>query len=113
MPSRTCPCTELPAVVSGHLVRLAANPHPTYPTSNYSPTPPAMAEPIETYHPVDSLANTARTTLQTGAVGATIAGVMSALQKQNIGATGIITRFGGVIALYGMDAIARRLSGPV
>jgi hypothetical protein len=54
-----------------------------------------------TFHPRDALANTASTALQTTAVGAVFAGVQNTLRKQNVGAMGILTRSGGIIALYG------------
>jgi hypothetical protein len=54
-----------------------------------------------TFLPRDALSNTASTTLQTTAVGAIVAGVQNTLRKQNVGAMGIITRSGGIIALYG------------
>ncbi|KAF2278385.1 uncharacterized protein EI97DRAFT_465694 [Westerdykella ornata] len=59
-----------------------------------------MAKPPEHFHPHDTLANTARTTLQTGIGGAFMAGAENALRKQNVGAMGIITRSGGIIALF-------------
>jgi hypothetical protein len=54
-----------------------------------------------TFQPRDTLANTGSTTLQLTAVGAVIAGVQNTLRKQNVGAMGILTRSGGVIALFG------------
>ena len=39
--------------------------------------------------------------LQTTAVGTILAGVQNTLRKQNVGAMGIITRSGGIIALFG------------
>ncbi|KAF2130142.1 hypothetical protein P153DRAFT_366609 [Dothidotthia symphoricarpi CBS 119687] len=59
-----------------------------------------MADEHATYHPQDALANTGSTVLQLTAVGAVIAGVQNTLRKQNVGAMGIITRSGGIIALY-------------
>ncbi|PSN62553.1 hypothetical protein BS50DRAFT_531868 [Corynespora cassiicola Philippines] len=59
-----------------------------------------MAGDSETYHPRDALANTASTTLQTTAVGAIFAGIQNTLRKQNVGMTGIISRSGGIIAVY-------------
>ncbi|KAF1843759.1 uncharacterized protein K460DRAFT_342272 [Cucurbitaria berberidis CBS 394.84] len=59
-----------------------------------------MADQQATYHPRDTLSNTANTTLQTTAFGAIIAGAQNTLRKQNVGAMGIITRSGGIIALY-------------
>lgn len=74
-----------------------------YRASKSTPTPnsPAMADQHVTFHPRDALANTANTTLQTTAVGAVVAGVQNTLRKQNVGAMGILTRSGGIIALYG------------
>lgn len=68
-----------------------------------TPTPnlPVMADQYVTFHPRDALSNTANTTLQTTAAGAIIAGVQNTLRKQNVGAMGILTRSGGIIALYG------------
>lgn len=60
-----------------------------------------MADEHATFHPRDALANTMSTTLQTTAAGAVIAGVQNTLRKQNVGAMGILTRSGGIIALYG------------
>ena len=60
-----------------------------------------MADQQPTFHPRDTLANTGSTALQTTAVGAVIAGVQNTLRKQNVGAMGILTRSGGIIALYG------------
>jgi hypothetical protein len=62
---------------------------------------PVMAEQQATYHPRDALHNTGSAMLQTTAVGAVIAGVQNTLRKQNVGAMGILTRSGGVIALFG------------
>ncbi|KAH7085290.1 hypothetical protein BKA63DRAFT_499319 [Paraphoma chrysanthemicola] len=59
-----------------------------------------MADQQPTFHPRDALANTVSTALQTTAVGAIIAGAQNTLRKQNVGAMGIITRSGGIIALF-------------
>ena len=60
-----------------------------------------MADQEPTFHPRDTLANTLNVTLQTTAIGAIFAGVQNTLRKQNVGAMGIITRSGGIIAIYG------------
>ncbi|KAF1946447.1 NADH-ubiquinone oxidoreductase 213 kDa subunit [Clathrospora elynae] len=60
-----------------------------------------MAAQHATFHPRDALSNTVSTALQTTAVGAIIAGVQNTLRKQNVGAMGILTRSGGIIAIYG------------
>ncbi|CBX98059.1 hypothetical protein IAQ61_010163 [Plenodomus lingam] len=59
-----------------------------------------MADHSETFQPRDALHNTAITTLQTTAAGAILAGVQNTLRKENVGAMGIFTRSGGIIALY-------------
>ena len=64
--------------------------------------PLAMAQQQATFHPRDTIGNTGSTVLQTADVGAIIAGVQNTLRKQNVGAMGIITRSGGIIALYGV-----------
>ena len=60
--------------------------------------PPAMER---EYIPQDTLSNTGTAMLQTTAAGAIIAGVQNTLRKQNVGAMGIITRSGHIIATYG------------
>ncbi|KAF2707430.1 hypothetical protein K504DRAFT_535929 [Pleomassaria siparia CBS 279.74] len=52
------------------------------------------------YIPQDTLSNTFTSTLQTTAAGAIIAGVQNTLRKQNVGAMGILTRSGHLIAIY-------------
>lgn len=59
----------------------------------------------ETFHPRDMLANTASTALKLAAAGTLVAGVQNTLRKQNVGAIGIITRSGGIIALYGRQPL--------
>ncbi|KAL6705298.1 hypothetical protein ACN47E_007108 [Coniothyrium glycines] len=59
-----------------------------------------MADAHTTFHPRDTLANTGSTTLQTTLVGALVAGVQNTLRRQNVGALGIISRSGGIIAVY-------------
>lgn len=66
---------------------------------------PAMAEQHATYHPRDALHNTGNAMISTGTIGAVIAGVQNTLRKQNVGAMGILTRSGGVIALFGAPAL--------
>ena len=66
---------------------------------------PAMADQQPTYHPRDALANTGSTMLQSTTVGAVLAGVQNTLRKQNVGAMGIITRSGGIIALFGAHTL--------
>ena len=53
------------------------------------------------FEPRDTLKNTANTTLQLTAAGAIFAGVQNTLRKQNVGAMGIFTRSGSIIAVFG------------
>ncbi|KAF1929046.1 NADH-ubiquinone oxidoreductase 213 kDa subunit [Didymella exigua CBS 183.55] len=59
-----------------------------------------MADQHPAYHPRDALHNTGSVMFQTTIVGAVVAGVQNTLRKQNVGAMGILTRSGGVIALF-------------
>ena len=60
-----------------------------------------MADQDDNYRPVDTLANTASSTMQMGLLGAVLAGSQNALRKQNVGTMGIFTRSGGLIAAFG------------
>ncbi|CAI6338813.1 unnamed protein product [Periconia digitata] len=59
-----------------------------------------MAAQHDSYHPRDTIANTGSTTLKTTLVGTMIAAMQNTLRKQNVGAMGVFTRSGGVIALF-------------
>jgi hypothetical protein len=77
----------------------------TPPTSTSTTPPPAMADqPEDHFEPRDTLANTANTALKLTVVGVIFAGVQNTLRKQNVGAMGILTKSGGIIALYGASA---------
>jgi hypothetical protein len=71
--------------------------------------PPAMADQQPTYHPRDALHNTGNAMLQTTAIGTILAGVQNTLRKQNVGAMGILTRSGGIIALFGAHILNWRV----
>lgn len=62
-----------------------------------------MAADTETFHPQDTLANTAKSTIQTTLAGTIFAGAQNTLRKQNVGAMGIITKSGGIIGVFGMQ----------
>jgi hypothetical protein len=62
---------------------------------------PTMSAHHDTFHPKDTFADVASTTLQTTTVGAVIAAVQNTLRKQNVGPMGMFTRSGGTIMLYG------------
>jgi hypothetical protein len=70
-----------------------------------------MAAPIdEPFQPRDTLANTAMTTLQTTVGGVIIAGAQNALRKQNVGASGIFTHSGYIIAMFGTALVAASIT---
>lgn len=68
-----------------------------------------MADHETTYHPHDTLANTTNVTLQMAFAGTIFAGVQNTLRKQNVGAMGVFTRSGGIIALFGAFQLRQRL----
>jgi hypothetical protein len=53
------------------------------------------------YHPKDALAAATNYALLTGGAGAAIAGIQNTLTRQNFGAMGFLTRFGGTTAIFG------------
>lgn len=53
------------------------------------------------FEPQDTIKNTINTTVQLTVAGAVFAGVQNTLRKQNVGAMGIVTRSGGIIAVFG------------
>ncbi|PVI06944.1 hypothetical protein DM02DRAFT_513559 [Periconia macrospinosa] len=59
-----------------------------------------MAAPHESFHPRDTIANTLETTAKMTVAGLLIAGVQNTMRKTNVGPMGIVTRSGGVIALF-------------
>ena len=54
-----------------------------------------------TYHPRDAIHNTIITGMQTTVFGTLIAGVQNTLRKQNVGAMGVLTHSGHLIAVFG------------
>ena len=68
-----------------------------------------MANHDEVFHPRDTLANTGKIGLQMSVAGALFAGVQNTLRKQNVGAMGIITRSGGIIAVFSACKESTRL----
>ncbi|KAJ4300677.1 hypothetical protein N0V90_002765 [Kalmusia sp. IMI 367209] len=65
-----------------------------------------MASHDDHFEPRDTLKNTANTTLQLTVAGAIFAGVQNTLRKQNVGAMGIFTRSGGIIAVFAGVGVA-------
>lgn len=67
------------------------------------PLPPKAPKPEPPFHPHDTFKNTASTTMQTTFVGLVAAASINALTKKNVGAWGVISRNGGVVALFCMQ----------
>jgi hypothetical protein len=62
-----------------------------------------MAHEERTYQPKDAVSAAVSSTMITGGVGTIVAAAQNTLTKQNIGAFGVFTRFGGTIAVFGMS----------
>ncbi len=56
------------------------------------------------YQPKDTIQASTKATLFTGGAGLLFAAVQNTLTRQNIGALGIFTRFGGTIGLFGLPS---------
>ena len=54
-----------------------------------------------TYHPQDAIENSVSSGLRVGGAGLLLAAVQNTLTRENIGAFGVITRYGGTVALFG------------
>jgi hypothetical protein len=58
------------------------------------------------FHPKDAIGETAQVAFTTGTVGALIAGIQATLTKQNIGALGAFTKYGGTMAMFSMQLLS-------
>jgi hypothetical protein len=56
------------------------------------------------YEPKDAVQAAIKSTLITGSAGLLLAAVQNTLARQNIGALGVFTRFGGTIGLFGLNS---------
>jgi hypothetical protein len=54
-----------------------------------------------TYHPKDAIGDTSSAAFKTGVVGAMFSGIQATLTRQNIGAFGAVTKYGGTMAMFG------------
>ena len=54
------------------------------------------------YKPKDAVGLSIESTLITGAAGLTIAAIQNSLTKQNVSGWGVLTRGGGIIAIFGV-----------
>ena len=53
------------------------------------------------YEPKDAIAQSVRSATFTGSAGLLLAAVQNTLSRENVGAFGVVSRFGGTIALFG------------
>jgi hypothetical protein len=53
------------------------------------------------YEPKDAIAQSVRSATFTGSAGLLLAAVQNTLARENVGAFGVFSRFGGTIALFG------------
>lgn len=58
------------------------------------------------YQPQDALGASTRAILLTGTAGLFLAAVQNTVTKQNVGAFGVITRFGSTVGVFGMALFA-------
>jgi len=64
---------------------------------------PVQNQVEETYHAKDSIGAAVKAVGVTGAAGAFVSTIQNTLTKQNVGAMGAFTRFGGTTAVFGMS----------
>lgn len=55
-----------------------------------------------TYEPKDAVGDAIKSTLVMGVAGLTISAIRTSLTKENIGAWGVFTRGGGIVAMFGV-----------
>lgn len=53
------------------------------------------------YQPQDAIAKTVKSAVVVGGAGLLLAAVQNSVSKQNVGAFGVFSRFGGTFALFG------------
>ena len=68
-----------------------------------------MADPeleeTEYYEPQDAIGKATQGVLVCGSAGFLFSAVQNTMARQNYGALGVLTRFGGTTALFGMDVL--------
>lgn len=83
----------------------SSNPKETLPVAAAN----ALVDTPAIYEPKDAIAQSVRSATFTGSAGLLLAAVQNTLTRENVGAFGVFTRFGGTIALFGMGPILRLL----
>jgi hypothetical protein len=58
-------------------------------------------EEVPAYQPKDAVQESIKASLMTGSAGLILAAVQNTMTRQNIGALGVFTRYGGTIGLFG------------
>src|SRR5437763_5518203 len=71
----------------------------TYPHA----TTDAIVDTPAPYEPKDAIAQSVRSATFTGSAGLLLAAVQNTLSRENVGAFGVFTKFGGTIALFGIS----------
>ena len=68
------------------------------------PVPPssAVVDAEPAYQPKDAIAASLNSGSLSGGAGLLLAAVQNTLARENVGAFGVFTRFGGTVALFGM-----------
>lgn len=64
---------------------------------------PEPADVDEAYVPQDAIGAAIKSTVAVGTAGLFFAAVQTSYARQNLGAMGVFTRFGGTSALFGMS----------
>ena len=62
---------------------------------------PDPADHGHAYHPRDAIGDSVAAGFKSGVIGAMFSGIQATLTKQNIGAFGAITKYGGTTAMFG------------
>lgn len=62
------------------------------------------------YHPKDTIAAAVQGTYVCGGVGLLMAAVQNTLQRQNVGAWGVFSKFGGTAATFGKVLLHNAIS---
>lgn len=78
----------------------SSNPKETLPVAAAD----ALVDTPAIYEPKDAMAQSVRSATFTGSAGLLLAAVQNTLTRENVGAFGVFTRFGGTIALFGIGA---------
>lgn len=65
------------------------------------PAPEDVVDVLQSYAAKDAITESVRSAQFTGSAGLLLAAVQNTLARENVGAFGVFTKFGGTIALFG------------